>query len=111
MGRHRSTGADQTELGERGHAVVKTLFLDEPAVLQAQHRRAGEMHLAGWGGRPGPGQEVVELRPGVSAAAFPATDDMVAFRDQVRRAPEVEVRKSLAEIGHERLDVVATPAR
>src|SRR4029077_4047734 len=41
----------------------------------------------------------------------PATNDMVAFRDQVRRAPEVEVRKRLAEIGHERFDVVATPAR
>ena len=31
------------------------------------------------------------------AAALPAADDVVALCDQVRRAPEVEVRKRLAE--------------
>ena len=89
-GRRRSSGADQTELGEGGDAVVETFFLGDPAVLQAQHRRAGEVHPAAGGGGEVAGQEVTERRPGVSAAAFPATDDMVAFRDQVRRAPEVE---------------------
>ena len=44
------------------------------------------------------------------AAAFPAADNVVVHGDEVRGAPEVEVRESLAEVGHERLDVVAAAA-
>ena len=45
------------------------------------------------------------------AAAFPLADDIVAFGDQVRGAPEVEIRERRTEIGHERLDVVTATAR
>jgi hypothetical protein len=46
----------------------------------------------------------------MGAAALPLTDDVVALRDQVGRAPEIEIGKRGAEIGHERPDVVtATP--
>src|SRR4051812_46719295 len=46
----RSSGADQAELGEGSDAVVETIFLDDPAVLEAQHGRAGEVHLAAGSG-------------------------------------------------------------
>ena len=56
-------------------------------------------------------QEVAEGRTGVRTAAFPLADDIVAFCDQIRRAPEVEIGECSAEIGHERLDVVTAAAR
>ena len=68
------------------------------------------MRFAGVG-RQRADQEVAEGRPGVRAAAFPAADDVVAFRDQVRGAPEVQVRERLAEVLHEGLDVVAAATR
>ena len=41
---------------------------------------------------------------------LPLTDDIVAFSDEVGRAPEIEVRERRTEIGHEGLDVlVALP--
>jgi len=46
----------------------------------------------------------------VCAAAFPATDDVIAFRDQVRSAPEAEIWKRIAESNHEFLHVLATAA-
>jgi hypothetical protein len=45
------------------------------------------------------------------AATFPLADDIVAFRDQIRRAPEIEIGECSAEIGHECLDVVPATAR
>jgi hypothetical protein len=45
------------------------------------------------------------------AAAFPLPDDIIAFGDQVRGAPEIEVWESPAEVRHEGLDVFATAAR
>src|SRR5262249_37754082 len=39
------------------------------------------------------------------AAAFPLADDVVALGDQIRGAPEIEVRECRTEIRHERLDV------
>src|ERR1700674_4099259 len=45
------------------------------------------------------------------AATFPAANNVVALGDQVGGAPEIEVRKCFAEIGHERLDVLTAAAR
>src|SRR6185503_17654558 len=56
-------------------------------------------------------EEVAECRAVVRAAAFPASDDIIAFGDQVRGAPEVEIRKRLAKVLHERLDVGAVATR
>src|SRR4029077_7937101 len=47
----------------------------------------------------------------MGATTFPLTDDIVALGDKVRRAPEIEIGESGAEIGHERLDVGAAAAR
>src|SRR5262245_12701294 len=47
----------------------------------------------------------------MGAAAVPTTDHIVALGDEVRRAPEVEIRERLAELGHERLHLRAAPAR
>jgi hypothetical protein len=46
----------------------------------------------------------------MGATAFPLTDDIVALGDKIRRAPEIEIGECGTEIGHERLDVVATAA-
>ena len=40
------SGPDEAELRESGNAVVQSEFLDELAVLQAQHGGPGEVHLA-----------------------------------------------------------------
>src|SRR6202008_2164114 len=45
------------------------------------------------------------------AAALPASDNIVAFGDEIRGAPEIEIGERLAEIGHERLDVGMAPTR
>src|SRR5436190_13627608 len=41
-------------------------------------------------------------------ATFPASDDIVTFRDQIRGAPEVQIRESPPKIRHEVLDVLTT---
>lgn len=41
-----SNGLDEPELRERSHAVIEADFFDDLAVLQTQHRRAREVHLA-----------------------------------------------------------------
>ena len=46
----------------------------------------------------------------MGAATFPLTDDVVALRDQVCGAPEIEVGERGSEIGHEHLDVVTATA-
>ena len=56
-------------------------------------------------------QEVVERGTGMRAAASPTSDDIVAFRDQIGDAPEIEIRERLAKIGHEGLDIVAAVPR
>jgi len=56
-------------------------------------------------------QEITERRTRMRAAAFPLTDDVVTFGDQVRSAPELQVRKSLPKIHHEGLDVISASAR
>jgi len=108
----RTLGLDQkTELGERGNTVVEPDFLDDLLVLQAKNRCTGEMHLAARIGRERSHQEIAEGRSGMSAAAFPLTDDIIAFRNEVGRAPEIQIGKGIAEIGHERLDTCMTAAR
>jgi hypothetical protein len=47
----------------------------------------------------------------MSAATLPLTDDIVTFRNQIGCAPEVQIRKRIAEVGHERLDIDMTATR
>ena len=79
---------------KRSNAVVETDLLDDLTVLEAQHGRAREAHLAAGSCRKRADQEVAEGRPGMGAATFPSADDIVAFRNQIRRAPEVEIRET-----------------
>src|SRR6266536_3117082 len=51
------------------------------------------------------------LKAGPVCGAFPLADDIVAFCDQISRAPEAEIGECSAEIGHECLDVVTAAAR
>jgi hypothetical protein len=101
---------DEAELRQGCDAVVETDFLDDFAILKLQHGRSRELHLPAGVGRQASDQKVIESRTGMRAASFPTTDDVVAFRDQVGGAPEVEIRKRLPEVGHEGLDVIATAA-
>src|SRR3981081_2687181 len=95
----RSGGLLQkAKLHEGGNTVVETDLFEDLAVLHAQDRHAGEVHLASRRGGKSANQEVAERGARVRAAAFPAADDVVVLGDQVRGAPEVEVRKRLAEI-------------
>src|ERR1700693_2606707 len=107
--RARSGGArlEQAELSQRCDSVVKADLLRDLAVDDLQHRRAGEAHLAPGPREKAPDQKVIEGRTGVGSAAFPLADDSVALGDQIGDAPEVEVGERGAEVGHERLDVVA----
>ena len=86
--------SEQAELRQRGHAIVKTDLRDDLAVLEPEHGRSGEPHLAAGGCRQRSHQEVAEGRPGVRAAAFPAADDIVALGDQIRRTPEIQIRNA-----------------
>src|SRR5258708_27388754 len=107
----RLRGADETELLQGGDPIVQADFLKDFSVLEFQDGRAGECHLATGIGRQRAHQEVAECGSGMGAAAFPAADDVIAFRDKIRCAPEAQIRESLSEIGHERLDVFPSPAR
>src|SRR3984957_8974014 len=107
----RSSGPEQAELGERGDAVVEADLFRDLAVNHLQDCRAGEAHLAAAGGGKAAYKKVVEGRTGVGSASPPLADDRVAFGDEVRGPPEVEVGKRRAEVGHERFDVVTAAAR
>ena len=108
---HVSGGLHEAELGQRRDAVVQADLFDDLSVLEAQHRRAGEVHLPTRRRRQSADQEVAERWAGVRAATFPAADHVVALSDEVRGAPEIEIGKRLAEIRHEGLDVVAATTR
>src|SRR5262249_11890673 len=56
-------------------------------------------------------QKITEGRTRMGATTFPLTDDIVPLGNQIRRTPEIEIRKCFTEIGHKRLDVVTAPAR
>jgi hypothetical protein len=47
----------------------------------------------------------------VGAAVFPLPDDVIALGNEIRRAPEIEIRKCCTEIGGELLDRGAAPQR
>ena len=79
-----------------GHTVIQPGVLGDLAVLDMQHCRTCEMHLAThcWWQRSR--QEVLESRTRVGASAFPAADNVVppsAIR--IRGAPEIEIGKDL----------------
>jgi hypothetical protein len=101
---------DEAELRQGCDAVVEADFLDDFAILKPQHGRSRERHLAAGVGRQASDQEVIESGTGMRSASRPTTDDVVALRDEVGCAPEVEIRERLPEVGHERLDVIATAA-
>src|SRR3981189_282924 len=109
--RYDSRGADEAELLQGRYPIVKTDFLEDLSVLELQHGRAGECHLAAGVGRKRSRQEVAERLPGMRSAAFPSTDDVVAFRDEIRSAPEVEIGERFPKVRHERLDVFMATAR
>src|SRR3984957_21024781 len=109
--RHDSCCADETELLQGSYPVVKTDFLKDLSVLEFQHGRAGELHLAAGVGRQRSSQEVAERLPGMRSAAFPSADDVVAFRDEIRAAPEVEVGGRFPKARHERLDAFTATSR
>jgi hypothetical protein len=69
------------------------------------------VHLATRGCGQSADEEIVERRPRVRATAFPTSDHVVTFGNQVGSAPEVEIRKRPAKVGHECLDVGMPPPR
>jgi hypothetical protein len=100
---------DQAQLLQDRHAVVQPDFLGDQAVLDLEHRRAGEPHrLTGVGLREPTERQVGRWAAGVRPAADPLTDDVVALGDQVRGAAEREVGERVAERGREFADGIAT---
>jgi hypothetical protein len=47
----------------------------------------------------------------MGSAAFPSADNVIAFRNQIRGAPEVEIGERFPKVRHKRLDVFAATAR
>src|SRR5262249_39553023 len=80
---------EKPKLGERRDPVVEADLLDDLTVPQTQDRGAGEVHLPPRRRGQRAGQEILEGRAGMRAAALPLADDVVALGDQVRRAPEL----------------------
>src|ERR1700738_2938723 len=109
--RKESRCADEAKLLQGRYAIVKTDFLEDLSILEFQHGRACEFHLAAGVGRQRSRQEVAERLPGMRTASFPSTDDVVVLRDEIRSAPEVEIGKRLPKVRHKRLDVFTAPAR
>src|ERR1700680_1652439 len=102
----RLDGGDEAKLLQRFHAIVEPDLFDDLSALETQYRRSSEVHLATCRHRQRPNEEIARRGTGMCAAAFPATNDVVAFGDQIRGAPEVEIGEGLAEIGHEGFDVI-----
>src|SRR5260370_17892620 len=96
---------------QRGDAIVQTDLFDDLAVFELEHRRARKPHLAAGRCRQRSHEEIAECWTSVRAAAFPTADYIVALGDEIGSAPEIEVRKCVAKIGHERLDVRMALAR
>src|ERR1700722_10537795 len=86
-----SSSLDQAKLSQCGDAIVQTTFFHDLAVDHLQHRGAGEVHLAAGSCGQTADQEIIVSRPRVSATTFPLTDHVVAFGDQIGRAPEIQV--------------------
>src|SRR5437764_12814071 len=92
-GLFRSGRLDQPKLGQCGDAIVEADLLDDLAVDHLQHRGAGEVHLPAGRSGEAADQEVVEGWTRMGAPTFPLTNDIVAFGDKIRRAPEIEIRE------------------
>src|SRR6202035_557469 len=95
---------NKVELGQGRHAVVEANLFDDLAVLELKDGRSGELHLATGVVGQRSCQEVTEGGPSVRTSTLPAADYVVAFRNQVGGAPEVEIRERLPEVSHEGLD-------
>jgi hypothetical protein len=108
---NQTESPQQTQLLQRSYSIIQADLLGDLAVLDAKHGRAGESHLPTGCRRKRADEEVTEGRAGVGAAAFPATDHVVALGNQIRRTPELEIRKRLAESGHELLHVLTAATR
>src|SRR5215469_14533961 len=102
-----SNGAEQPELRQGGDSVIQADLLDDLAVLEFEDGDAGEVHLPARVGGEAASKEVLESGTGVAAAALPLADNVIAFSDEVGRAPELQVGERSAEIGHEGLDIFA----
>src|ERR1700761_8694265 len=98
-------GVNQAELRERRNAVVKSDLLSNLAVLNPQYCGSGDMHLVTRGSGQQTNEKVAERGTCVRAPTLPTSDDMIALRYEAGSAPEIEVRKGLSKMGHERLDV------
>src|ERR1700681_2580750 len=75
--RKESRCADEAELLQGRYAIVKTDFLEDLSILEFQHGRAREFHLAAGVGGQRSRQEVAERLPGLRTAALQTTDDVV----------------------------------
>src|SRR5882724_8654005 len=109
--RNDSRGADKAELLQGSYPIVKADFLKDSTILEFQHGRAGEFHFATGVGRQRSDEEIAECRPRMGSAAFPSADDVIAFRNQIRGAPEIEIGERFAKVRHKRLDVFSATAR
>src|SRR6478672_548985 len=103
----QSSGLEQPKLGQRRYAIIEADLLNDLAVDHLQHRGASEAHLAASRGWKAADQEILEGRTRMGATTFPLADDVVALGNQIRGAPEIEIGEGGAEIGYERLDIVA----
>src|SRR5258708_22036225 len=101
----RSDHAYEAELLGGVHSIIQTDLLHDLAVLNPKHRRPGESHRSAGCRWQRPDEEVAEGRAGVRAATFPATNHIVALGDEVRSAPEVEVRERFTQPGPKCLDI------
>src|SRR3981189_2542656 len=106
-----SRSADKAELLQGSYPIVKADFLKDSTILEFQHGRAGEFHFATGVGRQRSDEEIAECRPRMGSAAFPSADDVIAFRNQIRGAPEVGIGERFAKGAHTRLDVFSATAR
>jgi len=109
--RPASCCVDDSELLQGGHAVVQADFLNDLAIFEAEHGRAGEAHYLAGRRRQRSNEEIAECRTCLRAATLPTADYIVPLGDEISSAPEVEIRERFVEIGHECLDVLAATVR
>jgi hypothetical protein len=92
------SGLDRTEKTELcGHSIIETDLPRNLAVLDPQDPCSGEAHLASCCCRQRSDQEVSKSGPVCAPATFPATDDTIAFGDEIRGTPELKGRERFAE--------------
>src|SRR5215470_18999224 len=80
-------GLQEAELSQGLDPVIQADLFDDLRALKPQHRRSCETHLATRGCRQLANQEVAERRAGMRATAFPTSDHVVTFCDEVPNAP------------------------